>query len=259
MSDHKKEKKAAVTSAVAVATVTSMMVGGLFDTPKELLEGELSSPDPIVRDAADLGLDGGGDDDDLEEDDTQDEEDKKRGGVRSLLRARLLRLPLAVRMLVILPTWAVGSLLLTGGTALLSALSPVLDKVLGAVLLCVLLIGAFLLCVKTIFPDLPLKKILNRKTLPLLVGAAAVLALLDLVLPMVWTDYGEWKRAAGAIGFLCALTGVTWSFVIGEQRERNRALERQKAAFRRRELVFTDPAGTFTIPIRWPKETEKED
>lgn len=248
MSQHKKEKKAAVTTAVAAATAASLLVGGLFDTPKDLLEGDASSP--VVQSAADL-------DDDLDEDmeeSGQGGEERKRGGVRSVLRARILQLPLAVRMLLVLPAWGLGSLLLLGGNALLATLSPLLGKVLGAVLLGVALVGAFLLAVKTIFPDLPWKKILNRRTIPALLVGALALAALDGLLSVTWDGYQDWKQVIESVGLLAALTGTVCAFVIREQQARQRAKETAPAEKAPKELIFTDAAGSFTIPIKWPRD-----
>lgn len=251
LSEHKKEKKAAVTTAVAAATAASLLVGGLFDTPRDLLEGDGSSPSPVMLDAADLddGLD-----EDLEEESGQDGEERKRGGLRSVLRSRVLRLPLAARMLLVLPAWGVGSLFLLGGDALLTALSPLLGKVLGVVLLAAALVGAFLLAAKTIFPDLPLKKILNRRTLPALLMGAGVLAALDGILSVTWADYGDWKSVVQSVGLLAALTGTVCAFVIREQKARRKAKMAASTEKAPKELIFTDAAGSFTIPIKWPRD-----
>lgn len=257
MSEHEKEKKAAVTSAVAVAAAASLIAGSLMDSPRELLEGEGASPEPIVRDLAEW--DDGVDDEDLDEEESQDEEDRKRGGLRSLMRARILRLPLAVRLLFVLPAWAVGSLLLTGGSALFSALAPAAGQVLGAILMAAVLFGAFLLAAKAVFPDLPLKKILNRRTVPALCIAGVLLAALDALLPLVWADYAGWRNALRAIALLAVLTALVIAFARREGKRR-RALAAGKAeAKRRREegrFIATDEAGTYEIPIRWPVKSK---
>ena len=149
------------------------------------------------------------------------EEEEAVSGVRSGLRERILQLPYAVRLLVILPLWALGFGLLTGATALWSTvLSPVLAKALGWLCLLAALLGAFLLAGKSIFPDLPVKKILNKRSLTGLIVGSVLLGAADLIAPLVWADYVRIETIVRICGVGLVLGATTLAFVRREHKRR---------------------------------------
>ena len=109
----KKSAKQAATTAVALLTAASVMTGSLFDTPAALVPDDGS---PAIVYNMTTGLDGA-DDDDAGVTEDESEETRRRGGIRAILRARILQLPLLVRLLVILPIWALGTVLLAAAGA----------------------------------------------------------------------------------------------------------------------------------------------
>lgn len=216
-----KEKKTKLLAAgVALLASAGVLVGGLFSSPAALLD---DAPTPIVAYA---------DDDDLDEDDAENEtgasgeEETESVGLRARMRQRILQLPLIVRLLVILPLWALGWGILTLASALWGAvLSPVLGKALAWLLLLAALLGAFALAGKTLFPDLPLKKILNKRSILGLVIGAALLGVADYVVPLFWAGYSRVEAIARAAGILLVFGTATVSFAVREQRRRNAAPE----------------------------------
>ena len=99
MDKHKTDelKKRAAAGAAAALASASLVVGGLFQSPADLLDEPVDSYISSVSDLPDDDLDSG-------EDDTLPDEKKK--SISSRLRARILALPAAVRAAVFLP--AVG-------------------------------------------------------------------------------------------------------------------------------------------------------
>ena len=99
----------------------------------------------------------------------------------------LQKLPWAVRALVLLPLWGIGETL----TALVSAFlaSPLGRALVHFLLAAAVLVGLFTLIWKLLFPDVPLSKIFNKKTLPWLLGAAAFLTAADFLLGRLWDDW----------------------------------------------------------------------
>lgn len=227
MSDEQKEKEQErrhrlVKAAVAVVTSASVLVGGLFSSPAALTEEQELNPAVVYSDDADPGSDNdAGTEEELEEESAEEE---ARPGARARLRQKILQLPLAVRLLVILPLWCVGWLILTGAGLLWSAvLSPLGAKVLSWLLLIAALVAAFLLAGKTIFPDLPLKKILNKRNLLSLVLGALLLGALDCVLPFFWSDYSKVEAAVRGVGTLLVFGTAGVSFALRERKRRLRA------------------------------------
>lgn len=237
-----KLKKTAAVSAVALLTAASVTTGSLFSTPAALLANDA----PASAYTVSVDLDGLDDDDAGTEQDENDEA-KKRGGVRSLLRARVLRLPLFVRLLVVLPLWALGSVLLAASGAAWALLSPMLGKVAFWALTLALLVGAFLLAAKAAFPDLPVKKILSRRSLVALLLGASALAVADAVLVAVWAEYEQVKSIVLSVGFFAALSCAAVPFALREQKRRLSAPAPTPEKPDR--LIFTDGVDTYTVRV----------
>ncbi|MBE7004527.1 MAG: hypothetical protein E7425_09650 [Ruminococcaceae bacterium] len=245
----KTAKKAALTTAIALLTAASVVTGSLFESPAALLPDD-GAPSVVYN--VTTGLDGA-DDDDAGMQDDESEETRRRGGVRAALRQRILQLPLIVRLLVVLPLWALGSVLLAAGGAAWTLAQPVLGKIAGFALMLALLAGCFLIGAKAAFPDLPVKKLLNRRSLVALLLGASGLSVLDAVLVAVWGEYEAAKAIVLSAGFFVALCSASIPFALHEQKRRlasaREAAERQKKP---EKLTFTDAAGTFTVTIPNP-------
>lgn len=242
----RKAKKAAAVSAVTLLTAASVMTGSLFDSPEALLRDD-GAAIPVCGTVT--PADGAKDGDAGVED--GESEEMRRRGVRAALRQRILRLPLAVRLLIVLPIWALGGAILAVLGALWPLLSPVLGKLAGFALAAALLAGAFLSAAKAVFPDLPLKKLLSRHSLAVLLLGAAGLMIADAVLPAVWDGYARAREIVLSVSVFLALACVTVPFALREQKRRLAAPP--KAAAKRgnhpEKLVFTDGVGTFTITV----------
>nr|MCR5663447.1 hypothetical protein [Oscillospiraceae bacterium] len=185
-----------------------------------------------------------------EGEDAGEEEERLDPGLRERFRQRLLALPLALRLLVVLPLWALGSLLITVFSPLFQAfLGPVLGKALAWLALLAALAGAFLLAAKAVFPDLPLKKLLNRRSLLILLGGALLGGLLDCFAPFLWDGYESAARLARWIAVGLILGAATLSFALRENRKRREAAAEaeethRRAPLSRREiLALADEAG----------------
>ena len=241
----KSAKQAAATTAVALLTAASVMTGSLFDTPSALVPDDGS---PAIVYNMTTGLDGA-DDDDAGVTEDESEETRRRGGIRAILRARILQLPLLVRLLVILPIWALGKVLLAAAGAAWPLLSPVLGKVAGFALMLALLIGSFVLAAKAVFPDLPIKKLLSRRSLVALLLGAAGLSVVDAVLGAAWADYEQAKNIVLSVGFLIALSCAAVPFALREQKRRLTARTEPEPPAKPETLVFTDAGGTFTVRV----------
>ncbi len=248
-----RKKRRAAASAAALLTAASLTVGGLFRSPGDLLRRDADVPGPAYTDTL-LTDDDDGDDGDTDELDTE-EKLRRRGGARALLRERLLRLPVAVRLLVLLPLWCCGSGLMALGGAVWSGASPWLQGLLGFVLSAALLAGGFLLAARAVFPDLPLKKILKgRRTLPLLLLAALALTAADRILAAAWPEYGGVRQAIMACGYLLLLGSAVVGFTLREQRRRALLPAPAPAPLPEpaapEKLYFTDPGGDFSISTK---------
>ena len=135
MKKEEKKKAGAAGAAAAVVAAASVAVAGAFSSPAAILDDEDKPSAYVERAEAEESSP------ESSPDDTEDEEEKKKPGLKAAIRNKLLSLPLAVRTLLLVPMWAIGTgiIFLLGG--LWSVLSPALGKVLGAVALAALVYG----------------------------------------------------------------------------------------------------------------------
>lgn len=222
------------TAAVATFAAASVLVGGAFSSPTDLMEDEcIFSPTPIVQNDDDASYTSGGDD--------PDEEDRLKRGVKGGIRRLVFTAPPAVRACVGIPLWGIGRLILSlAETLWASALSPAASTVLGWLGTALLAVLVFALAVKTVFPDMPLRKILNKRSISTVVILVLGFAALDTVLPYFWNEYAEISKAVSIAASLTAAAVPTAFFLKRELRRRRtavRASEKEDAEAETRRIV----------------------
>lgn len=217
MARKSKKTSMAASSAVAAVTAAGVLVGGAFASPDDILN---DGPDAIVQtldSGTPIEIDSGG----AEEE--EGEEETKRsltGSVRRLV----LSAPVGVRAVVAVPLWVLGTAVIALASSLWSAvLSPVASTVLSWLAFAALAVLIFALAVKTVFPDLPLKKILNKRSILTIVLLCFLFGVVDCVLPFFWEDYENLSRLLKLVGSLIC-TGVPVGFFV---RRRRRKLKKQ--------------------------------
>lgn len=132
-----------------------------------------------------------------------------------LLRARLLKLPVPVKALFLLPLWAIGAIPVAIGTAAFSAVSPIMAHILSFLLNAGVLFGVFCLVYKLLFPDKKLSELFKNKKNRrwLLFGVVAVTGA-DLLLAQFWSSWSFVRVlvfVAVGFGVLCLL----WKRICG--------------------------------------------
>lgn len=187
-----KRKKAAM-AAVTTAAAAGMVTGALFDTPAELMNAP--EPDAVVEVLSDDG-DGTG------------AEETRRSAPASRVKNWIWSLPAAVRLLVGVPLWALGWVLLSALSLLWGGAAPVVERLLSWLCLSLVLLAVFAVSVKAALPDLPLKEILRPGNVVFILGTALLLGLADLVLPTVWQGYDARTQLVWRVGATCLLAFV---------------------------------------------------
>lgn len=238
-----KTKKRAAATAAAVIAAAGTVLGGSFDSPADLLDDDddgMTAPDAIVEYIADT---------DQSSDDGDDAEEPEKRGRRSRVRRFVQSLPVGVRAAVGVPLWCVGWLIITLASGLWSAvLSPALGTVLKWVCAAAVMLLVLLVMLKIVFPDMPLKKIFNKKSiLTALIGIAAV-GVLDAALGFFLP---EKKTAAELLRFFGTLAVFTLSAIplISAEVKRRREISEQEGEaekeqrLRRRALELAESAA----------------
>lgn len=172
-------KKAAATAAGLFAAA-AIAISGLVDSPDELFTGTPQAAQVVIAAA--------------EEDERAvaksiSAEPAQKERLRDKLRRLFFAQPSAVRGVVLLPFWAIGKVLIGFFSLLFTAMSPVLQIIIGVLLNALLLFGLFALVFKLLFPNLSLRKFLTKRNIILLTVGALLLSATDAILRANWADY----------------------------------------------------------------------
>ena len=192
--------------AAGVAVTAAMIaaaVGSSFSSPADLVQsGQYVEPTPIVE-TIDLDADL-----DSSTEESESEEKKTRRGVRDIIRQWILGLPLAVRAVLVLPIYAVGWALIQLGSLAAGALaSTVGGTIISWLLLAAVVIGGAALLLKTIFPDIPLRKILTPKRVGGMIIGVGIVYLICAAVSALSPEAAKWISWIKFFGGLtvCAL------------------------------------------------------
>lgn len=208
----KKWKKKAAVGMVAAATSASVLVGGAFDSPADLLNPDTdngdNSPTPIVETVS-LHTAAAAVDDGSDRGDNGGEERRQRFPA---VRRWIQSLPVSVRALVGVPLWCAGWGISTG-LALLgqAAMTPLGSRILSWVLAAVAAVLVFALTAKAIFPNVPWKKLLRPKNVLIVLGGMAALGVADTLLSVFWKDYPPIGRLLRLVGGALMITAACLS------------------------------------------------
>ena len=188
-----KKIAAGVAATVAVASIAT----NLAFQPEELLHDEawLARQTRFVQ-TQDLG------------DDSIEYSEPEELGKKDLLRLWLLKLPVPIKALFLLPLWALGALPAALVTGLFSAASPILARVLALMLQAGILLGVFCAVYKLIFPERKIRELFQRKNRRWLLLGAAALVTADVGMSFVWNGWPLIRVVLTALtgfGVLCLL------------------------------------------------------
>ena len=191
------KKKTAVGVGLATVITAAGIATNLLVTPEELLRtGESLEASHVEKVSADFG----------EHSLTYTEPGVL--SAKDALRARMIQLPLVVKVLLLLPLWAVGAIPVALGTALAGTLSPIGAQILSFVAQAGVLIGLFCLVYKLLFPHKSVKTLFKKKNFRWLLLGAAALTGGNLLLGIAWPQWSVWRTVlfvlagAGVLGLL---------------------------------------------------------
>ena len=182
-------KQKAAAAAVTAAAVAGVVTSAAFDSPLDLA--------PEVLEELNLDFEDGSAD-----------QDARQKGPLAKLRVWAMGLPAAVRMLVAVPLWIFGWVLVSAVSVFWAGAAPVLAGLLNWACLALVLLGVFTVAAKAAFPDVSVRRILRFHNVALLLGLSAVFWVADLALPTVWSDYNLISRTVWRVGAACVLAVI---------------------------------------------------
>lgn len=208
----KKTKKRAAAAAAAVIAAAGTVVGGSFDSPMDLMnaDGGLYASDTAAElniDEDSGAVDGG-------------EERTRRGRIRRLAAA----LPAGVRALVGVPLWCVGWLVITLVSGLWSVVvSPLVGTALKWLLAAAIMLALLLVMLKIVFPDMPLSRLFNKKSVLTALLGVAVVGVLDALLGIFLPDERSVLELVRFFGTMTVFTLSALPLISGEVKRRREA------------------------------------
>lgn len=188
---------------VAVAAAFSLLVGGSFKEPAELLQND-NTPAIIEYEAPPepkLTAD--------EPDDGPQIAEEKKKSLRQWIKAQILKMPFVVRLLVCLPAWFVGwALIALGGAVWGTVLSPVASTLMHVLLTALVLLGLVVFSVKMAAPETPIKNIVNRRNICIVLICAVIGEASFVLLQLFWP---EWDKFSDIIRSIIALALILFA------------------------------------------------
>ena len=178
MEDKKAEiKKKAAKAIIAASTASSVVVGGLYSSPEDLIH-----PKPVIMNIN-------------EDEDFYDEHVRKEPTWRDKLRNYINNLPLIVRITIVLPLWAIGFLIISLTTNLWKMiLNPILSHLSVWIIIAFVMLASLVAFGKTVFPKLKIKEFINRHTLITVGITVGILIVFHVIFINVWEDYETYMK-----------------------------------------------------------------
>ena len=143
--DVKEIKKKAAKAVIAASTASSVIVGGLYSSPDDLLH-----PKPVV-----YNID--------EDEDFYDEHVRKEPTLRDRLRNYINNLPFVIRALIVLPMWRIGFVIISLTSNLWRlVVSPILAHRSVWVIIAFVMLASFVAFGKIMYPKLKARQFINK-------------------------------------------------------------------------------------------------
>lgn len=104
------------------------------------------------------------------------------------------RIPLFLRAIIGVPLWILGNLLIKFVDKLAKlTLMPFLNFLLIWLLLFLIILLIIVLCIKILFPEIPFRKILNKKLILNVTIGTFIISIINVVMPLIFNNYIDYK------------------------------------------------------------------
>ena len=181
----KKElKRKLLTTTTLVSISSSVLLSSTIDNPNEIINNMNIKQNNNIEYASI------NEDDDIFDD--YDQEDS--GDFKNIILNLIYKLPKFIRIIFIVPMWFLGTFISFMLNKLLKLLSPILGLIIDFIVSTLISLLIIVICVKILFPNLSLKKILNKKTILTVVIGNFILFILDIIMPHIYPDYTFYRN-----------------------------------------------------------------
>ncbi|MBQ6074544.1 MAG: hypothetical protein IJK86_00140 [Lachnospiraceae bacterium] len=212
-------RRKALGAAAAVTTGTAVLVNGLFGNPDDMLKANDELNKPQVAYYVE---------EDTEEEETggeeeEDGEETLTPGLR--IKRWIWSWPLALRVLIGLPLWAMGWGVCQAAQLLWKTiLNPVLQVLLSILTVFAVLAGVTALAGRALFPELPLREVFKKSRLIALGAGSIVLEIFIALLPAIWKEAEPYAGLIRFGGGALILAGLLLSMLVTKERRKRYVL-----------------------------------
>ncbi len=181
----KKElKRKLLTTTTLVSISSSVLLSSTIDNPNEIINNM------NIKQNSNIEYASINEDDDIFDD--YDQEDSN--DFKNIILNLIYKLPKFIRIIFIVPMWFLGTFISFMLNKLLKLLSPILGLIIDFIVSTLISLLIIVICVKILFPNLSLKKILNKKTILTVVIGNFILFVLDIIMPHIYPDYTFYRN-----------------------------------------------------------------
>ncbi len=188
--DLEEVKKKAAKAIIAASTASSVIVGGLYSSPDDLLH-----PKPVIMNIN-------------EDEDFYDEHVRKEPTLRDRLKNYINNLPFVIRAVIVLPFWAIGFMIIALTSNLWKLIvSPILAHLSVWVIIAFVMLASLVAFGKIMYPKIDARKFINKNTLIVTGITVGLVIIAHLLCVNLWSDYEHYIRqvqiAMVTIGLIC--------------------------------------------------------
>lgn len=200
MQENDKKRKQIEKGIVAGLTSASVLLGGTFDSPQDLINNDKYKPEAVIEKV-------------LNEDEDK-QEAKQKNNLKEKFRNLVYKVPVKIRTYLFVPLWFLGTFLISLTDLLVKVvLAPASHIIINFILHVLIILGIVVICIKVLFPDLPLSKILNKRTLIMVIIGSMLLSLCDIFMPMVWDKYKLYRNISKLVLGLVVILIILKPFI----------------------------------------------
>lgn len=200
MQENDKKRKQIEKGIVAGLTSASVLLGGTFDSPQDLINNDKYKPEAVIEKV-------------LNEDEDK-QEAKQKNTLKEKFRNLVYKVPVKIRTYLFVPLWFLGTFLISLTDLLVKVvLAPASHIIINFILHVLIILGIVVICIKVLFPDLPLSKILNKHTLIMVIIGSMLLSLCDIFMPMIWDKYKLYRNISKLVLGLIVILIILKPFI----------------------------------------------
>lgn len=196
--NNKKTLKKLGMAIIATITSASVLLSNSFDSPKELLE-DINKKDIPTAQHYEYSLN-----------DTNDLKPNSHNRFKQLI----YKIPVKIRMILCIPLWFIGNMLLMLFHALFNTLlTPIAYIIITFIIQTIILLSVIAVSIKLLFPDLPWSKILSFKTITFVILGSLLMSAFDFAMIRLWDQYSFYRSISKLILGLIVVTMIMKPFI----------------------------------------------